>query len=177
MPPVNTGLLDGELAWRQHDGGHEDRIEHETLHRVGEQNPQAHAAVKPHPRLPMTRSRTSLLWPPLACLGLGFWLWGTAAEPKPDDSLAQGRAMADSWRTAHRIIDLHQHINSTKERCPAPCASWTRPAIGIGVNLGGGTVTRTDGNAVRVRAQQGAGRRVFPGRFVHYMNLDYAGWD
>jgi lysophospholipase L1-like esterase len=25
MPPRNTGLLDGELAWRQHDGGHEDR--------------------------------------------------------------------------------------------------------------------------------------------------------
>jgi lysophospholipase L1-like esterase len=25
MPPVQTGLLDGELAWRQHDGGHEDR--------------------------------------------------------------------------------------------------------------------------------------------------------
>jgi len=26
MPPINTGLLDGELAWRQHDGGHEDRL-------------------------------------------------------------------------------------------------------------------------------------------------------
>jgi hypothetical protein len=25
MPPVNTGLLEGELGWRQHDGGHEDR--------------------------------------------------------------------------------------------------------------------------------------------------------
>ncbi|MFO1500528.1 MAG: acetylxylan esterase [Verrucomicrobiota bacterium] len=25
MPPVNTGLLESELAWRQHDGGHEDR--------------------------------------------------------------------------------------------------------------------------------------------------------
>src|ERR1022692_594877 len=24
MPPVNVGLLDGELAWRQHDGGHPD---------------------------------------------------------------------------------------------------------------------------------------------------------
>lgn len=24
MPPVNTGLLEGELAWRQHDGGHTD---------------------------------------------------------------------------------------------------------------------------------------------------------
>ena len=25
MPPVNDGLLDGHLAWRQHDGGHTDR--------------------------------------------------------------------------------------------------------------------------------------------------------
>lgn len=25
MPRVNTGLLEGELAWRQHDGGHETR--------------------------------------------------------------------------------------------------------------------------------------------------------
>jgi hypothetical protein len=24
MPPVNAGLLDGQLAWRQHDGGHTD---------------------------------------------------------------------------------------------------------------------------------------------------------
>ena len=24
MPPINTGLLNGELAWRQHDGGHTD---------------------------------------------------------------------------------------------------------------------------------------------------------
>ncbi len=24
MPPVNTGLLQGQLAWRQHDGGHTD---------------------------------------------------------------------------------------------------------------------------------------------------------
>ena len=25
MPPVNTGMVVGQLAWRQHDGGHEDR--------------------------------------------------------------------------------------------------------------------------------------------------------
>lgn len=24
LPPVNQGLLDGQLAWRQHDGGHTD---------------------------------------------------------------------------------------------------------------------------------------------------------
>jgi hypothetical protein len=30
MPAVNAGLLDGDLAWRQHDGGHTDapNIEH-----------------------------------------------------------------------------------------------------------------------------------------------------
>ena len=30
MPPVNHGLLEGALAWRQHDGGHTDapNIEH-----------------------------------------------------------------------------------------------------------------------------------------------------
>ena len=30
MPAVNTGLLEGALAWRQHDGGHTDgpNIEH-----------------------------------------------------------------------------------------------------------------------------------------------------
>jgi hypothetical protein len=30
MPPINVGLLDGHLAWRQHDGGHTDtpNIEH-----------------------------------------------------------------------------------------------------------------------------------------------------
>ena len=24
MPAVNTALMDGKLAWRQHDGGHTD---------------------------------------------------------------------------------------------------------------------------------------------------------
>jgi hypothetical protein len=24
MPAVNVGMLDGQLAWRQHDGGHTD---------------------------------------------------------------------------------------------------------------------------------------------------------
>jgi hypothetical protein len=30
MPAVNIGMLDGHLAWRQHDGGHTDtpNIEH-----------------------------------------------------------------------------------------------------------------------------------------------------
>ncbi len=50
MPPVNVGLLEGQLAWRQHDGGHTDGpnwkyfiawadrfIEHERPQRAGRQ--------------------------------------------------------------------------------------------------------------------------------------------
>ncbi|HNW52228.1 MAG TPA: hypothetical protein PKH79_14185, partial [Prolixibacteraceae bacterium] len=31
MPPVLTGLLEGQLAWRQHDGGHTDAQNFETF--------------------------------------------------------------------------------------------------------------------------------------------------
>jgi hypothetical protein len=39
VPPVNTGLLEGELAWRQHNGDHEDRSDIPTLHRLGQSPP------------------------------------------------------------------------------------------------------------------------------------------
>ena len=41
MPAVNVSLLDGQLAWRQHDGGHTDGAELEVLHPVGGQVPRA----------------------------------------------------------------------------------------------------------------------------------------
>lgn len=66
LPPVNTGLLDGKLAWRQHDGGHEDRsnmkhfiawanqlIQHTSSPATASQPPsnrRAAAASQPQPR-------------------------------------------------------------------------------------------------------------------------------
>ena len=47
MPAVNVGLLDGQLAWRQHDGGHTDASELEVLHSVGRQVPPARAPRRP----------------------------------------------------------------------------------------------------------------------------------
>ena len=37
MPAVNVSMLDGQLAWRQHDGGHTDGPELEILYSVGGQ--------------------------------------------------------------------------------------------------------------------------------------------
>ena len=48
MPPVNVGLLDGQLAWRQHDGGHTDAPNWKYFLSVGRRSFQAtlHAAPR-----------------------------------------------------------------------------------------------------------------------------------
>ena len=46
MPAVNVSMLDGQLAWRQHDGGPHRRSELEVLHSVGGQVPRAHAGAE-----------------------------------------------------------------------------------------------------------------------------------
>ncbi len=50
MPPVTAGLLDGQLAWRQHDGGHTDRPELEDVHRLGRQEHRPPGAAEAHGR-------------------------------------------------------------------------------------------------------------------------------
>jgi lysophospholipase L1-like esterase len=60
MPPVNEGLLNGELAWRQHDGGHTDgpnwkyfiawadqRIEHAPLRALAAEHSPSEPASEP----------------------------------------------------------------------------------------------------------------------------------
>ena len=42
MPPVNQGLLDGQLAWRQHDGGHTDAPNMKYFIQWGRQMDGAH---------------------------------------------------------------------------------------------------------------------------------------
>jgi hypothetical protein len=42
MPAVNEGMLDGELAWRQHDGGHTDGPNLEHFIKWAEEHFQRH---------------------------------------------------------------------------------------------------------------------------------------
>jgi predicted TIM-barrel fold metal-dependent hydrolase len=49
--------------------------------------------------------------------------------------------------------------------------------IGVGVNLSGGTVTPKNGGPSDFERNKALSDRLYPGRFVHYMNLDYSGWD
>jgi len=86
-------------------------------------------------------------------------------------------ALSDRWRAEHRIIDLHMHIDGTEERIARAVRIMDAAGIGIGVNLSGGTVTRADGAKSEFERIKEMSDRLAPGRFLQYMNLDYAGWN
>jgi len=93
------------------------------------------------------------------------------------DSVTEVREQAGSWRAEHRSIDLHQHIDYTPERLARAVRIMDRVGIGIEVNLSGGTTTHQDGKPSEFERNKELADKLFPGRFVHYMNLDYTDWN
>src|SRR5256885_11190571 len=111
----------------------------------------------------------------IACSGLmvcATVLHGAAPEA---DEVAAVRRSADPWRAEHRIIDLHQHIEYTPERLARAVRIMDRVGIGIEVNLSGGTTTHEEGKPSEFERNKELADKLFPGRFMHYMNLDYSG--
>jgi predicted TIM-barrel fold metal-dependent hydrolase len=85
---------------------------------------------------------------------------------------------ADQWRSEHRLIDLHQHINGTTQHITRAVKVMDAVGLGIGVNLTAGTVTPgKNGGPSEFERTRRMADSLFPGRFIHYMNLDYTGWD
>jgi predicted TIM-barrel fold metal-dependent hydrolase len=91
---------------------------------------------------------------------------------------ATSASPAERWRAEHRTIDLHQHINSTTQHITRAVGIMDAVGIGIGVNLSGGVTTPAkDGGPSEFERNRKLAEELFPGRFLLYMNLDYAGWD
>ena len=94
------------------------------------------------------------------------------------DDVNAVRKQAEQWRSEHRTIDLHQHINYTTQHLSRAVRIMDAVGLGIGVNLSGGTVTRgTNGEPSEFEQNKTLADSLFPGRFLHYFNLDYKGWD
>jgi predicted TIM-barrel fold metal-dependent hydrolase len=88
------------------------------------------------------------------------------------------RQQAAQWRAEHRTIDLHHHINYTTQHLTRAVKIMDAAGLGIGVNLSGGTVTvGTNGGPSEFERNKRLADSLFPGRFLHYFNLDYKGWD
>jgi predicted TIM-barrel fold metal-dependent hydrolase len=92
-------------------------------------------------------------------------------------ALAAVRAQADEWRAQHRLVDLHMHIDPTPEHMAQAVRVMDASGIGVGVDLSGGTVTRDHSGASAFEQTKRFADERFPGRFLEYMNLDYAEWD
>ena len=111
--------------------------------------------------------------------GWRLWaaLWCGGFVVTPHSHSASAPRAADAWRAEHRLIDLHQHIDGTEAHLARAVRILDAVGIGIGVNLSGGTVTKKGGQPSDFERNKQLADRLFPGRFVHYMNLDYTGWD
>jgi predicted TIM-barrel fold metal-dependent hydrolase len=100
-----------------------------------------------------------------------------AASVPPSDDVASVRSRADAWRAAHRLIDLHTHIDATPEHLAEAVRVLDAAGIGVAVNLSGGTVKRAHDQPSEFERTKSLADQHFPGRFVQYMNLDYSDWD
>lgn len=108
-------------------------------------------------------------------LGITAAGWGLMAR---DEAGRKDGGLPAVWRAEKRVIDLHMHIDGTPERFERAVGIMDRAGVGIGVNLSGGTVIPGEGGGKsEFETVKALADARFPGRFVHYMNLDYAGWD
>lgn len=122
--------------------------------------------------------------------GVVAWAGGCVCR-LPEGSWERASTHAPQWRAGHRLIDLHHHINGTTQHITRAVRIMDRVGLGVAVNLSGGTVTPgkqaatlyTESGSVALN-ESSAFQQVkemadtlAPGRFVHYMNLDYSGWD
>jgi len=114
-----------------------------------------------------TTAATTAATPPAAAV-----LASAASE-----DIASVRAQADAWRAAHRLIDLHTHVDATPDHLAQAVRVMDAAGVGVAVNLSGGTVTRSGGQPSEFEQTKRLADDRFRGRFLEYMNLDYADWD
>jgi predicted TIM-barrel fold metal-dependent hydrolase len=100
-----------------------------------------------------------------------------AVQIKAGD-VSQLNPAANQWRAEHRLIDLHQHIDYTTQRLSRAIKIMDAVGLGIGVNLSGGVTTPgTNSPSSEFERNKRLADTLFPGRFLHYMNLDYKPWN
>ena len=125
------------------------------------------------------RMKTKPLFSP-TLLGIGLSLLAVplGGHVVAAEAARSGSANAAAgWRAAHRVVDLHQHVDYTEEHLARCIRIMDDAGIGLVVNLSGGTVTAKPGATSEFERNRALADRLFPGRFLHYFSLDYAGWD
>ncbi len=101
---------------------------------------------------------------------------GHDARAEEPAEVAAAQAEAARWRAEHRIIDMHQHVGYSPAHLARAVRMLDRVGVGVAVDLDGGTVTPGEDGVSEFERNKKAADELFPGRFVHYMHLDYRGF-
>ena len=86
-------------------------------------------------------------------------------------------SLPDQWREERRLIDLHVHMGVGEKYVHRAAGILDQAGIGVGVNLSGGYVTHDPGKPSAFERNRELADRLYPGRFVHYFNVDYSHWN
>lgn len=105
------------------------------------------------------------------------WCSPAIAQPTAKSKPLLDAFSPEVWRNEHHIIDLHQHIELLPERFDRAIKIMDQSGVGIGVMLGAGNVTHKEGELSEFERARTLANKLYPGRFVQYMTLDYSGWD
>lgn len=125
----------------------------------------ANTQLTPNP--PMTRHILTLAYLLIAFVPLAV----AQTDPRAD------ALSPEVWRRERRIIDLHMHIEGKPERYERAIRIMDPAGIGVGIELGSGTVTHKPGEVSEFEKAVKLSNEEYPGRFLHYMLLDYTDWD
>jgi predicted TIM-barrel fold metal-dependent hydrolase len=98
-------------------------------------------------------------------------------KPPPPPPAQTAAETANGWRARHKLIDLHEHIDPTPVAVEQAVKILDASGIGVAVNLSGGTVTHKPNQVSELESTKRFMDERAPGRFLQYMNLDYAEWE
>jgi predicted TIM-barrel fold metal-dependent hydrolase len=82
---------------------------------------------------------------------------------------------AVGWRKEHRLIDLH--VAYENDKLDRAVEIMDRVGIGVAVNPSGGSTLGKDRKPSAIERNKSFADSRHPGRFAHYMNLDYSRWN
>jgi len=119
----------------------------------------------------------TLCWRLTVGLILGAFSFGLGAARAADNVAAVVR-QADQWRAELRLIDLHEHMDYTPELLARAMRVRDAAGVGLAVDLTPGTVTPgTNDGPSEFESHKKMEDKLFPGRWMQYMNLDFKNWD
>jgi predicted TIM-barrel fold metal-dependent hydrolase len=122
-------------------------------------------------------ARRKAPYPVIAAILLNALALCPPLSAQNESEAALARREASQWRAEQRLVDLHQHIDYAEAHLARAVKIMDANGIGLEVNLSGGTVTHKPGEMSEFERNKRMADLLYPGRFVHYMNLDYSGWD